>query len=91
MAEFKPRFIEGHVKANRLKPSSAEAYESLYRNYLWKVIEAMPCRIRLLYDFSEYRRLVEGAACGGATLRANGWGGRWRRDGDDPTRRHEAE
>jgi integrase len=120
LSEFKPRFIEGHVKANRLKPSSAEAYESIFRNHLmptfgelrldaigdelvqrlkgelvedemgnksinniltalsvtlrravdWKVIEAMPCRIRLLkwdrvevpfYDFSEYRRLVEGA------------------------------
>lgn len=37
----------------------------------WKVIDAMPCRIRLLkwdkgevafYDFAEYRRLVEAAA-----------------------------
>jgi integrase len=121
LSEFKPRFIEGHVKANRLKPSSAEAYESIFRNHLlptfgelrldeigdelvqrfkgelvedemanksinnlltalsvtlklavdWKVIEAMPCRVRLLkwervevpfYDFAEYRRLVEGAA-----------------------------
>lgn len=121
VAEFKPRFVEGHVKANRLKPSSAEAYESIFRTHLepefgplrldaigdervqrfkgelvedgmanksinnvltalsvmlkravdWKVIDAMPCRIRLLkwdkgevafYDFSEYRRLVEAAA-----------------------------
>lgn len=121
LSEFKPRFIEGHVKANRLKPSSAEAYESMFRNHLlptfgelrldkigdelvqrfkgelvedemanksinnlltalsvtlkravdWKVIDAMPCRIRLLkweraevpfYDFADYRRLVEGAA-----------------------------
>ncbi len=121
LSEFKARFIEGHVKANRLKPSSAEAYESLFRIHLepafgdlrldaigdelvqrfkgelvedekasktinnvltalsvtlkravdWKVIEAMPCRIRLLkwersevafYDFAEYRRLLEGAA-----------------------------
>jgi integrase len=121
VAEFKPRFIEGHVKANRLKPSSAEAYESIFRTHLepefgsmrldaigdelvqrfkgelvedgmanksinnvltalsvmlkravdWKVIDAMPCRIRLLkwdrgevafYDFAEYRRLVEAAA-----------------------------
>ncbi len=121
LSEFKPRFIEGHVKANRLKPSSAEAYESLFRIHLepafgdlrldaigdelvqrfkgelvedekanktinnvltalsvtlkravdWKVLEAMPCRIRLLrwersevpfYDFADYRRLVEGAA-----------------------------
>jgi integrase len=121
VAEFKPRFIEGHVKANRLKPSSAEAYESIFRTHLepefgamrldaigdelvqrfkgelvddgmanksinnvltalsvmlkraveWRVIDAMPCRIRLLkwdkgevafYDFTEYRRLVEAAA-----------------------------
>jgi integrase len=121
LAEFKPRFVEGYVKANRLKPSTAEAYESVYRTYLlptfgskridaigdelvqrlkgelvgedlanktvnnvlsalsvtlkqaleWKVIEAMPCRIRLLrwefteiafYDFAEYRYLVEAAA-----------------------------
>jgi integrase len=121
VAEFKPRFIEGHVKANRLKPSSAEAYESVFRTHLepefgsmrldaigdervqrfkgelvedgmanksinnvltalsvmlkravdWKVIDTMPCRIRLLkwdkgevafYDFAEYRRLVEAAA-----------------------------
>ncbi len=34
LAEFKPRFIEGHVKANRLKPSTAEAYESLLRTHL---------------------------------------------------------
>ncbi len=34
LSEFKPRFIEGHVKANRLKPSSAEAYESVYRTHL---------------------------------------------------------
>jgi integrase len=34
LAEFKPRFIEGHVKANRLKPSSAEAYESIFRTHL---------------------------------------------------------
>ncbi len=120
LAEFKPRFVEGHVKANRLKPSSAEAYESIFRTHLlpkfgkvrldaignegvqrlkgelvgdgmanksinnvltalsvtlkhavdWGVIDAMPCRIRLLkwslvevpfYDFSDYRRLVEGA------------------------------
>ena len=119
--EFKPRFIEGHVKANRLKPSTAEAYESVFRTHLkpafgsmrldaigdelvqrfkgelvedelanksinnvltalsvmlkravdWKVIEGMPCRIRLLkwertevafYDFAENRRLVEAAA-----------------------------
>jgi integrase len=121
LAEFKPRFIEGHVKANRLKPSSAEAYESVYRTHLvpsfgslrldaigdelvqrfkgelvddgmanksinniltalsvtlkravdWKVLDAMPCRIRLLkwdkgevafYDFSEYRRRGAAAA-----------------------------
>lgn len=120
LSEFKPRFIEGHVNANRLKPSSAEAYESVYRTHLlpafgelrldalgdelvqrfkgelvedelssksinnvltalsvtlkravdWKVIAAMPCRIRLLktdrgevafYDFAEYHRLVEAA------------------------------
>jgi integrase len=120
LSEFKPRFIEGHGKANRLKPSSAEAYESVYRTHLlpafgelrldalgdervqrfkgelveeelssksinnvltalsvtlkravdWKVITAMPCRIRLLktvrnevafYDFAEYHRLVEAA------------------------------
>jgi len=117
LSEFKPRFIEEHVKANRLKPSSAEAHEPLYRTHLlpafgelrldalgdelvqrfkgelvedelssksinnvltalsvtlkravdWKVIAAMPCRIRLLktdrgevafYDFAEYHRLV---------------------------------
>jgi integrase len=34
LSEFKPRFVEGHVKANRLKPSSAEAYESLFRTHL---------------------------------------------------------
>ena len=34
LAEFKPRFIDGHVKANRLKPSSAQAYEDLYRMHL---------------------------------------------------------
>ncbi|HUL61226.1 MAG TPA: site-specific integrase, partial [Anaeromyxobacteraceae bacterium] len=121
LAEFKPRFIEGHVKANRLKPSTAEAYESVFRTHLepvfgslrldaigdelvqrfkgelvgdemanksinnvltalsvmlkraveWKVIDALPCRIRLLkweladvpfYDFAEYRYLVEAAA-----------------------------
>jgi len=121
LAEFKLRFIEGHVKANRLKPSTAEAYESVFRTHLepafgslrldaigdelvqrfkgelvedemanksinnvltvlsvmlkravdWKVIDAMPCRIRLLkwqlvevpfYDFAEYRYLVEAAA-----------------------------
>jgi Phage integrase, N-terminal SAM-like domain len=33
LAEFKPRFIEGHVKANRLKPSTAEAYESVFRTH----------------------------------------------------------
>ena len=119
--EYKPRFIEGHVKANRLKPSTAEAYESLLHTHLepafgsmrldaigdelvqrfkgelvedemanksinnvltalsvmlkravdWKVIDAMPCRIRLLkwglnevafYDFAEYRHRVEAAA-----------------------------
>ncbi len=98
LAEFKPRFVEGHVKANRLKPSTAEAYESVFRTHLepafgsmrldsigdelvqrfkgelvedelanksinnvltalsvmlkravdWKVIDGMPCRIRLL-------------------------------------------
>jgi hypothetical protein len=121
LAEFKPRFIEGHVNANRLKPSTAEAYESVFRTHLepafgslrldaigdelvqrfkgelvgdemanksinnvltalsvmlkraveWKVIDAMPCRIRLLkwelvevpfYDFAEYRYLVDAAA-----------------------------
>jgi integrase len=120
LAEFKSRFFEGHVKANRLKPSSAETYEILFKTHLepvlgslrldtigdelvqrfkgelvedelanksinniltalsvmlkhaveWKVIEAMPCRIRLLkvdrpelafYDFGEYRRLVDAA------------------------------
>jgi integrase len=120
LAEFKLRFVEGYVRANRLKPSTAEAYESVYRTYLlptfgsrrldaigdelvqrlkgelvgedlanktvnnvlsalsvtlkqaleWKVIETMPCRIRLLrwefteiafYDFAEYRYLVEAA------------------------------
>jgi integrase len=121
LAGFKDRFIEGHVKANRLKPSSASTVDTLLRAHLepafgslrldgisdelvqrfkgelvedelsnksinniltvlsvmlkraaeWKVIAAMPCRIRLLkvdrsevsfYDFSEYRRLVEASA-----------------------------
>lgn len=121
LSEFQPRFIEGHVKANRLKPSSAQSYEVALRAHLlpafgelrldaisdeavqrfkgelveeelasktvnnvltvlsvtlkhavdWKVIDELPCRIRLLrtarsevafYDFDEYRRLLIGAA-----------------------------
>ena len=34
VAEFKPRFIEGHVKANRLKPSTAQSYEDIFRVHL---------------------------------------------------------
>jgi integrase len=120
LGQFKPRFVEGHVKANRLKPSSAQSYEDIFRVHLipefgtrrldeignelvqrfkgelvedelanktinnvltalsvtlkraidWGVIDAMPCRIRLLkvnrgelafYDFGDYQRLVEAA------------------------------
>lgn len=31
---FKPRFFEGHCRANKQKPSSIESKESVYRNYL---------------------------------------------------------
>jgi Phage integrase, N-terminal SAM-like domain len=34
LAEFKPRFVEGHVKANRLKPSTAQSYEDIFRVHL---------------------------------------------------------
>lgn len=120
LVEFKPRFIEGHVKANRLKPSSAEAYESIFRTHLvpefgamrldrlgdelvqrfkgelvedgmanksinnvltalsvmlkravdWKVIDAMPCRIRLLkWDKGDYT-FCSHLAMQGATAKA---------------------
>lgn len=74
VAEFKPRFIEGHVKANRLKPSSAEAYESIFRTHLEPEFGTMRLdaigdeRVQrfkgevAFYDFAEYRRLVEAAA-----------------------------
>ncbi len=121
LTSFKPRFLEGHVKANRLKPSTASTYEMIFRVHLepafgalridaisdelvqrlkgdlvenernsktinnvltalsvmlkraadWKVIDAMPCRIKLLkyertevsfYDFADYEKLLQGAA-----------------------------
>jgi hypothetical protein len=34
LAGFKDRFIEGHVKANRLKPSSASTVDTLLRAHL---------------------------------------------------------
>lgn len=34
LAEFKPRFIEGHCKANRHKPSGIESKESVFRTHL---------------------------------------------------------
>lgn len=34
LAEFSPRYIEGYARANREKPSSIDAKESILRNYL---------------------------------------------------------
>lgn len=120
LSEFKARFVAGHVKAEALKPSTADTIESILTRHLiptfgamkldaiddesvarfkgalveagmspktvnnnltvlsvilrravaWKVLEAMPCTIRLLkvpppafsfYDFGEYARLLDAA------------------------------
>ncbi len=41
LTEFKPRFIEGHVKANRLRPSSAQAYADIFRVHLEPVFGSL--------------------------------------------------
>jgi integrase len=118
LTEFWHRFMEGHVRANRQKPSGVEAKEMIGRVHLlprfgairldeistervqqlksgltgrapktvnnvltvlntllkkaveWKVIERMPCTVRLLpvplppprfHDFEDYERLVKAA------------------------------
>jgi hypothetical protein len=61
LREFAPRFVEGHARANRQKPSGIAAKELIIRVHLvpalgsllkkaveWEVIDRMPCSIKLL-------------------------------------------
>ncbi len=68
---FKGELVEDEYSNKYINNILSTLSVMLKRSVDWKVIPAMPCRIKLLkvnrsevafYDFSEYRRLVEAAA-----------------------------